>query len=248
MYFENFPQILYDYKINGVVDYRVVTDITRNVRFRKQILENVTLYDEYDIVEGETPEIISEKVYGTPYYHWVIMLVNQRYDYVNDFPLTTRELEEFIDTTYGDEKNMTHHYMFNDPLTSKSYQKDGINIIKLKESDTVGESIGSISVGDIVTSTDFGYTARVDQILEPSDGTYAKIQVSMRKGNFIPGSGKLTMDSGSIADVVSVTVPQLYSQVTNWQHEHNVNESKRRIKIVSPVYIDQILREFEAVI
>ena len=85
MYFANFPKIVYDFDLSNGTDYKVVTDITRNVRVRKQILENIALYDFYDIAEGETPEIVSEKIYGTPYYHWVIMLVNQRYDYVNDF-------------------------------------------------------------------------------------------------------------------------------------------------------------------
>ena len=63
MYFSNFPKIVYDFDLTSGVDYKVVTDITRNVRLRKQILENISLYDYYDIAEGETPEIISEKIY-----------------------------------------------------------------------------------------------------------------------------------------------------------------------------------------
>ena len=89
MYFENFPIFLYDFKINGKTEYKLVKDISQNVRVRKEILSSVTLYDEYDIRDGETPEIISEKVYGTPLYHWVIMLCNDNYNYIDDFPLPT---------------------------------------------------------------------------------------------------------------------------------------------------------------
>ena len=60
MYFDNFPSMLYPFKINGKVENKLIKDITQNVRLRKQILANVTLYDEYDIRDGETPEIIAE--------------------------------------------------------------------------------------------------------------------------------------------------------------------------------------------
>ena len=89
MYFKDFPKFLYDFKYDNTDQTKmsVVRDITRNIRFRKEVLENYTLYDEYDIKDGETPEIIAEKIYGNPEYHWIIMLVNQRYDYITDFPL-----------------------------------------------------------------------------------------------------------------------------------------------------------------
>ena len=92
----------------------LMTDITHNVRFRKEILQNISLYDKYDIKDGETPEIIAEKIYGSPNYHWVIMLANQRYNYVDDWPLSTHNLEEHITNIYGsgNEYN-THHYVNN---------------------------------------------------------------------------------------------------------------------------------------
>lgn len=89
----------------------LMTDITHNVRFRKEILENIVLYDEYDIKDGETPEILSEKFYGSPNYHWVILIANQRYDYISDWPLSTHNLEEHVLLTYGsDNLYGVHHY------------------------------------------------------------------------------------------------------------------------------------------
>lgn len=110
-YFTEFPDIYYPFKINGKEVLTVVKDITVNTRIRAAVLENVTIYDEYDIVEGETPEIISEKFYNSPYYHWVIMLVNQRYDYIADFPLPQVQLENFIADKYGEGKeDEVHHW------------------------------------------------------------------------------------------------------------------------------------------
>jgi hypothetical protein len=164
MYFKNFGQIYYDFEINGKRELKVVTDITQNVRFRKELLSNITRYDLYDIQEGETPEIIAEKLYGNPQYHWIIMLVNDRYDYITDFPLAQYELEQSITSKYGAGNEYdTHHY---------------VN-----------------SEGFIVNSDD----------------------------------------------------PTAYP-VSNYEYEDSVNESKRRIKIVSKDLIDTILKNFSELV
>lgn len=100
-YFVNFPSILYNFNINGNTTMLVVKDIALNVRVRKEILEKITLYDEYDIEDGETPEIISEKLYGKPTYHWTLMLINSRFDYIKDWPMTEVILDRYITEKYG---------------------------------------------------------------------------------------------------------------------------------------------------
>jgi hypothetical protein len=112
MYFKDFPQFAYDFEIGGKTKVLLLTDITRNVRFRKEILSNIELFDEYDIQDGETPEIIAEKVYGNPNYHWVIMLVNERYDYIADFPMPYPQLFQYVQDKYGvGNEYDTHHFV-----------------------------------------------------------------------------------------------------------------------------------------
>lgn len=109
MYFQKFPDIYYEYDIGGEPVLKVVKDITRNIRFRKAILENITLFDEYDIQDGETPEIVAAKVYGSSVYHWVIMLANQRHDYATEWPMGYHTLNTYIIEKYTD-PNAIHHY------------------------------------------------------------------------------------------------------------------------------------------
>lgn len=111
MYFKQIPNILYDFIFKNQQKVVVVKDITVNVRFLKETLENITVYDEYDIVDGETPEIISEKIYGSPHYHWAIMISNLKFDYIADFPLTYDRLGQFVKDKYGDDNSYSiHHY------------------------------------------------------------------------------------------------------------------------------------------
>lgn len=102
-YFNNFQNLIIDLSLsNEDPKTYIVRDITTNVRFRKDLLSNILAYELYDIQDGDTPEKLSEIFYGTPYYQWVIMLVNERYDYLNDFPMAQRELEAMIQKKYGD--------------------------------------------------------------------------------------------------------------------------------------------------
>jgi len=111
MYFSTMPNIYYDFVINGVQYVKILKDVTTNVRVIRSILENITMYDEYDIVDGETPEIIASKIYGNTMYHWVIMMANNRYDYREDFPVTYTVLDKRVRSIYGDENIYdTHHY------------------------------------------------------------------------------------------------------------------------------------------
>ena len=112
MYFKEFPEFLYDFRYGAYeTKTSIVRDITRNVRFRKEVLDNIAVYDEYDIVDGETPEIVAEKIYGDPEYHWIIMLANQKHDYISDFPLTEQALVKHIVATYGAQRYAIRHYV-----------------------------------------------------------------------------------------------------------------------------------------
>lgn len=120
MYFDNFDKIYYDFTINGKKQSSIVTNILKNVRIRKQVLSNITVFDQYIIRDGESPEFIAEKVYGRADYHWAIMLANDMYDYLNDFPLPERSMSKMILDKYGPNvqvngvyvsgPNAIHHY------------------------------------------------------------------------------------------------------------------------------------------
>lgn len=103
--------MLYSFPVNGQEKVFLVRDITANSRILKEVIDNISLYDEYDIVDGESPEVISTKVYGSPKYHWVLMIANGKYDYANDFPLDYPRLLQFVKDKYGEENiNEIHHH------------------------------------------------------------------------------------------------------------------------------------------
>lgn len=141
MYFKNFPHIYYDFDINGKRELKILKDITKNVRIRKEILSNISVYDYYDIKDGETPEIIAEKVYGNSNYHWIIMLINERFNYTDDFPLSSHELESHITNKYGSGHEYdTHHYIDSKGFIVDEWNAEATSVSNYMYEEEVNES------------------------------------------------------------------------------------------------------------
>ena len=107
MYFSKFPNILYDIKGDGNV--KLVTNLLKRVKVRENIRNNLVLFDKYDVESGETPEIVSYKVYGTVDFYWVILMINDIKDRYYDWPLSYQQFEEYVRGKYAN-PGAIHHY------------------------------------------------------------------------------------------------------------------------------------------
>ena len=107
MYFGNFPIIAYDSVGNG--DFKLVTNLLKRVAVRSKVRSNTLLYDTYDVKEGETPEILADKLYGDAELHWVILFVNNVIDVYHQWPQNQNQFLAYINNKYSD-VDATHHY------------------------------------------------------------------------------------------------------------------------------------------
>ena len=107
MYFANFPLIPYDSVGNG--EFKVVTNLMKRVALRSKVRANALLFDTYDVKEGETPEMLADKLYDDSNLHWIIMYVNNITDRYHQWPLSTPHVLAFINYQYSN-LDGTHHY------------------------------------------------------------------------------------------------------------------------------------------
>lgn len=107
MYFKNFP-ITY-YSVEDGANVKVVTNITLRAVINDEVKNNYSLYDEYDVIDGETPEILADKFYRNSNYHWVILHLNEILDPRYDWPLTVKQLNTYVSDKY-DNPEAVHHY------------------------------------------------------------------------------------------------------------------------------------------
>lgn len=158
MYFNLLPYTYYTLDDNQSV--QIIQNLTLKVIINDKIKNNYSIMDEYDVVDGETPEIVSYKIYRTPQLHWFILLTNDIVDPRFEWPLSNYDLIQYCEGKYTNPYD-THHW-------------------------------------------------------ENTDGY-----------------------------VVNETAPGAVS-VSNFQYEDRLNESKRRIKLIKPRYVDAIVSEIKS--
>lgn len=106
MYFRNMPNIVYPFGTDRVV----VKDIFRRVASRNNLLERVNL-EKYVVVDGDTPENIAYRYYGSTTYFWVVLLCNDIVDPREDWPKSQQALLDYVKRKYGESETQTiHHY------------------------------------------------------------------------------------------------------------------------------------------
>ncbi len=101
MYFTNHPKI----ELNN----RKVVNIFIASRLLKKLNINDFLLKEYTIKDGETPELLSYKLYNTPNYHWIIIIINSIVNLNTDWPLSYNNFLDYVNTKYNDPYGF-HHY------------------------------------------------------------------------------------------------------------------------------------------
>ena len=107
MYFERFPLIPYDSVGNG--DFKYVTNLLKRIGVRAKVKTNIAVFDTYDVKEGETPEMIADKLYDDPELHWVVLLMNDISDRYHQWPLNHNQFIAHINDKYSD-IDAVHHY------------------------------------------------------------------------------------------------------------------------------------------
>ena len=106
MYFSSFPIIPYG-STDGTV--KNVTNLLRRVAIRTKVKSNAALFDTYDVKNGETPEIIADKLYEDPELHWVVLMVNNVTDRYHDWPMSEQQFNTYVNEKYSDPDGIHHH-------------------------------------------------------------------------------------------------------------------------------------------
>ena len=88
--------------------------LAKNIWQRAEVLQdkksNLTIFDEYVVKNGERPEDISTTIYSNPFYNWTILVINDIVDFYDQWPRSTKQLQEYVEQKY-DQPMGTKHYV-----------------------------------------------------------------------------------------------------------------------------------------
>lgn len=228
-YFIKFPKVVHT--LDEYKSGQILPDIFRRTKFLTEISENFAFFDEYDVQDGETPEIVADKFYNDPTLHWVILQANEIIDPRFDFPLDSYNLAQFTAGKYAN-INAVHHY---EDATG--------NITNGNVQITSSAEFGSFAVGSVITNNTNIGTAFVTA--KPNSST---LVITTTKGGFQTGDAILLSSNTNVRANISTTTTISGTAVTNIVFETEENETRRRIKILKPQIVADVINEFESTI
>lgn len=185
-YFKKYPLLAYEF--NG--QPTAVVDILRRTYFTSESRPYSNLYTAYNVPDGGTPQSVANELYGSPYYHWVIMMFNQIYNIYFDWPMQQLDLDSYCKEKYGIHSD-GEYVMFK----TRHYE------------------INNLVVGQVDNWSD-NLSWQLPEIPRLDDGT----------------------------------IDQLAYPVTFYEYENDINDEKRRIKVLKPELLGDFVAQFEKAI
>jgi hypothetical protein len=226
MYFKSFPYTFYSLDDTSTV--QVVTNITTRVTLSEEVKTNLGLFDEYDVKDGETPELVANKFYNNSELHWLILHYNEIIDPRFDWPLDTNNLNRQVTAKYTD-VNATHH--FED--ANGNYANGNAYILS-------SNAFTNFSVNDAITNNTNNGTGYITV-----KNSSSNVRVTITTGGFKTGDQILQSSNTSNSANITSTVILSGTPISNFTFEDEANESKRRIKILKASYVDAIINDFK---
>jgi len=95
-YFDTLPKIIITENGNSTIR----TNLLARSSIIPGLFSNPMVFYDYDIQEGDTPEIIAFKYYGDIYRYWLVLLANQIVSPQWDWPMTQSVMNDYLDKKY----------------------------------------------------------------------------------------------------------------------------------------------------
>jgi hypothetical protein len=215
-YFNFFPTTAYTNSDQSTA-YDTVTNIISRFAFEGSLKQNTSLFYPYNIQDGDTPEMIASKYYGSPEKHWIVLMFNDIVDPQYDWPLDQRTLIKYINDKYtangaANTTPQTGIAWAQNVNNVKAYYK---TITRLSSEPTKNQIVEKIQI-DKATYT----TQTVNTIV-------------------------YTLQDGS---KITQTIDK--QAQTYYDYEIDVNDNKRKIKLLRTEYVTEsgLMNEFKRVI
>lgn len=266
-FFKLFPKIGYDLKNSGVLNN--VVNIYRSVRPLQEFVDDITTYKFYEIKNGERPDIVSQRLYGTPDFYWTFFIVNEYlHDGLAAWPMSQEDLKTYMDTEYDgfaittrpvivrnsdqlitDFKNsLAGRFQLGETITGSANAATGtltkkiIDLNQLIVQDVTGSFVGNPDANPNITETVTGGTS------EDSVSTYRVFKyIDAPYHYYITGDPeKRIVDNGIFIDGAEPESNLSYISNREWLEE--TNDERSLMRVIDPEFIGQFVDKFEELI
>ena len=219
-YFSYFPNIEYVSRTtdrSSAEEYITVKNIFRRAKIRNDFYNVATAFEDYMIIANERPDQVAEAVYGDPRYDWVVLTANNITNMREQWPLNAQDFQNYILEKYKTESALEEIHHYITEISIDSRKR-----IVVPEGLRVDSNFNSQYL-DQSTRVEIDY-----------GGTLNDIATVDNVGTVRDSNGNIVTHDNILA-------------VTNYEYEENLNDAKRRIKILKEDYLDVVINDMRRI-
>ena len=112
-YFREIPNLRYPSFLKektSSFDYVEVKNLFRRTKLRDDLQNNFTVFEKYEIMDNMRPDNVSQALYGSDQFDWVVLIVAGINNVRNEWPLNNRDLYNYCEKKYGDSINSNRFF------------------------------------------------------------------------------------------------------------------------------------------
>jgi len=114
-YFSKVPDLEYVSRLpdSRIGDYIKVKNLFKGVRLREDILQDLTVFQKYQIIGDDRPDNVAFAVYGDSKLDWLVLKCNNIINIQSEWPMTQEDFDRYLLNkyeTYDNLYNGIHHY------------------------------------------------------------------------------------------------------------------------------------------
>lgn len=271
-FFKQFPKVSYDLRKDGSIMNMV--NIFRSVRPLQNFVDNPSLYKFYEIKNGERPDVVSHRLYGTSDFYWTFFVVNEfLHDGYKVWPMSQEQVYEYIKQHYEGYAVTTRPYM---QLDSDGIRRE--NVDSLAGKFQIGEDILGATSGarGTLTKKDVDMNQLIIQNMQNTNAFSGNGAAD--NNNYELLQGQTTDDSVQSYEVfkyadaphhyyvldedgvereytnqtfinqTSATAEASLKYVTNRAYIQELNDERSKIRVINPNFIGKFIEEFESLL
>lgn len=238
MFFTNFPTTSYNFGTEASVT--AIQNLSSYVDIIDQVKDNLNFYEYYNIQDGDRPDTISQDYYRTPRYYWTLYLLNDNIRQ-QGWPLTVQEIRTKTQIDYphkvittNDVSDLFTHFQVGDLISGQSSGATG-TVIKR-----------DLNLGQIFIRPQNGTSFTTGEIVrDNTDPSFPEFVTVVSVADEYNAVHHYEDANGIPTDIDPYSPPPgILNPVTYLDRYIRANDDLRRIKLIKPTAIEQIVKAY----
>jgi hypothetical protein len=231
MYFSSIRNAGIDVDGSGNID--ILKNLTAKAKVSDALINNAGFYETVEVQDGERPDHLSQRLYGTSKFHWTFLLLNPQIKNIwDDWPMKYSQLIEYCTNKYqylaaDTDASLNNKFILNETVTGSVSGAVG----KIKEI--------HVNMGYVVIEKTTGTFAESGETISGLD---SQDNVAC---NFI--KSQAYAPHHHIDDSTGAWVPRRAAGTTGFtyiDYESAVTEQNRNIKVIKPLHVRTVINQF----